>query len=165
MPALCTFVFSGFTLRPAAAADLDLATRWTEADAEHSKTTRPSFWLEQGDNTESYLLLDQIGPVFFFKMQRHSRQQIELHIQFPPESKYVTGQLLRKRRVMQGLMLGLQWIEKALSSRGVCELLFKSQNDSLISFCVKHMGFDREGERLTKTIASAMTLANVGKES
>ena len=165
MPALCTFVFSGFTLRPATPGDRPLATSWTEADLEHSRTTHPDFWLEQSNNVESYLLSDQIGPVFFFKMQRHSRQQVELHIQFPPESERITGELLRKRRVMRGLMLGLQWIEKALSSRGICELLFKSHNENLISFCVKHMGFDREGARLSKTIAPDRALVNIGKES
>jgi hypothetical protein len=163
MPALCTFVFNGFTLRPASSGDRVLAILWNGADLEHRVTTQPDFWLEQSADCESYVLADQFGAVFFFKMQRHSREQIELHIQFPPACPQVTGELLRKRRVMRGLMLGLQWIEKALGGRGVSELLFKSHNESLISFCVKHLGFEREGERLTKAIAPAAMLA--GRES
>jgi hypothetical protein len=164
MPALCTFVFSGFTLRPACSADMPLAAVWTNLDPEHSKTTSPDFWLEQNGHTESYLLEAQTGPVFFFKMQRHSQQQIELHIQFPPESKQITGELIRKHRVMSGLTLGLRWIEKALSARGVCELLFKSHSEALIQFCMKHLGFARDGDRLTKVIAQDVALANIGKE-
>ena len=75
MPALSTFFFSGFTLRPSTAGDRTLATAWTKADPEHSTTTPPDFWIEQSDSTESYLLEDDAGPVFFFKMQRHSRRR------------------------------------------------------------------------------------------
>lgn len=161
MPAISSFTFSGFTLRPSRGiADLRLASAWTEADPHHCNTTQGVFWCEQDLGTESYLLEDKFGPVFFFKMQRAPNNTIELHIQFPPDRKDASAQADQRAHVMTGLQLGLQWIERVLSLRGVRALCFTSKSPSLMRFCVKRLGFTRDGERLEKSIPSPNAILN-----
>jgi hypothetical protein len=153
MPARETFCFHGYRLRPVGLPDLSLATEWTKADPYHCDTTSPSFWIEQERDCDSYMLEDNIGPIFFFKMQRTSEAHIiEFHIQFPPPEERPSDQSLRNRRVMTGLVLGLEWIERVLLFSGVKEVFFKSQSPTLIRFCLRRLGFEHDGEFLTKRI-------------
>lgn len=158
MGAVETFCFSGFTLRPAGErGDFDLASAWTEADPHHRSTVLPEFWLEQCPGRDSYLFLDQEGPLFFFKMilfiwSSRDRAKIEkrcqLHIQFSPrmEEKH------ERQRVMRGLREGLAWLEAMLKQCQVKELFFDSRSESLVDFTVKRLGFEQVGETLSKRI-------------
>jgi hypothetical protein len=154
MPALETFCFDGYTLRPAGEGDVRLATEWTQGDPYHRNNTHPTFWLEQRRGSDSYVLEDNAGPVFFFKMMRTSEAHVvELHIQFPPPEYHLRQQKLRNSRQMVALILGFEWIERVLLFSGVTNVFFISHSPSLIRFCVKRLGFEQKGAHLTKRIA------------
>ena len=155
MPALATFTFQGYTLRPARQTDYELARAWTLADPDHRDTTQPDFWLDQKFATESYLLLDKWGPVFFFKLVRDGGMkggEAEIHIQFPPVPQTGEARAEQNSRTINALIQGMTWIERILSLRLVSALFFTSRNPGLIRFCVKRLGFVREGERLVRRI-------------
>ena len=154
MPAVETFSFSGYLLRPTDEGDLRLATEWTEADPHHRDTTNPSFWLEQSQISDSYLLENNHDPIFFFKMMRTSEAHVvELHIQFPPPPAYHVSQNFRNRQMI-ALLLGFDWIERMLYFSGVTEVFFMTHNPTLARFCTKRLGFDGTRARLTKLIAA-----------
>lgn len=149
------FHFDGFCLQTARPFEnyKKLAQEWTDADAYHKHSTDGGFWFEQDSGIESYILEDKFGVVFFFKMQRHPHDEVELHIQFPPPAQDPRTEAGRRDRVMRGLTLGLEWIEKVLALKEVSTLFFVSQNPSLIRFCEKRLGFTRAKKRLVKPIA------------
>lgn len=152
-----TFHFSGFKLHTAQPSVfyMRIAKQWTDADPDHSGKTSPGFWFEQGGGTESYILEDCFGVVFFFKMQRRGESDVELHIQFPQPQLTPREEAAQRDRVRRGLIQGLDWIEKALALRDVSRLFFISQNPNLIRFSVRHLGFSQTGERLEKHIHAA----------
>lgn len=161
MTATATFRFGEYELRPAGTkrGDLGLAVAWVDSDPDHQGTP-PGFWIDQKANIDSYLLSDDSGPVFFFKIvQREQRENApfftvtkiaEIHIQFRP----VTTRAERER-LMTALQEGLVWLEKVLASVGVQEIYFDSRNTNLIRFCLKRLAFTQDGERLTKRIGSS----------
>jgi hypothetical protein len=151
MPAVSTFTFDYFVLRPALRSDLETADAWNYADSAH-RNGDPAFWLEQGPNVESYVLEDTFGPVFFFKMERRNASEIELHVQFPPMGETVLAQAMLRHRVMKGLIHGFKWLEKVLSFRKMTRLIFTSTNPYLIKFCERRLGFVCEGNHLTKEL-------------
>lgn len=138
-----SFGFNGFTLKTALPEPryLRLAAEWTAADADHRETTKAEFWFEQGMNTESYILEDRYGVVFFFKMTRVKPGEIELHIQFPPVEATAERQADRRIRVITGLTKGLEWIERVLEMREAKTIFFDSRNPGLVHFCEKRLGF------------------------
>lgn len=159
---MATFQFSGFTLQTARPGDnhWKIARAWTQADPSHRDTTSPSFWFEQEDGIESYVLEDRGGVVFFFKMMRRPNAEVELHIQFPPKLEDAEKDAEQRDRVMRGLTLGLQWIEKVLASREVSRLFFSSKSPSLIRFSQKRLGFKLEQSRLVKQIYPTRGIAS-----
>lgn len=166
MVALARFTFCGFTLRPAGMKDdRKLAAEWTAADRFHRLTTRADFWLEQEPGTESYLLEDKVGPVFFFKMVRTGKTEVEVHIQFPPRPADHAASQAQRARVVQGLILGFEWLERVLLLTGVRTVFFVSKSPSLIAFTIKRMGFVRESGKLFKTLTPPMAGRNYGEES
>lgn len=131
-------------------ADLPLAAAWTDADPEHSKTTLPQFWIEQDTRINSFVLEDEQGPVFFFRMVRHKHGvEIEIHIQFAPEN------IVSRQRTMDALTIGFEWLAKRLVSLGFKILYFHSRSQRLIYFCQKRLGFKWDGRRLEKDITNA----------
>jgi hypothetical protein len=148
MTALNTFQFDGIELRPAATRDCALATEWTEQDPDHAGRVQPKFWLSQGLAVDSYLVSDQQGPLLFFRadlsVAKDRTRQCRIHMQFRPEPE-------AKGRTAIAMTKGLVWIELALAPV-VDELLFDSENESLIRFCVNRLGFVREGDILRKRI-------------
>lgn len=149
MTALAGFQFGQYLLRPAGAksTDAQLAEQWTAADPDHAGKTSARFWLEQNLYTDSYLFYDRFGPVFFFKIVQAVKTAAEVHIQFPPMEN---GEA--RDRVMRAMADGLRWLERALEGNGVEEMYFDSQNENLIRFCVKRLGFKQEGHRLSRPI-------------
>jgi hypothetical protein len=148
---MATFAFGGFCLRSATRADLPLAVSWTAADPDHAGRVDPEFWVEGNPGQESYLLSDQIGPLFFFKMCLYEKPDaerlVEAHIQFAPRRS--PEDILRTR---EGLEKGFSWLEMVLRSRGIAELFFHSKERTLIAFCVKHLKFARERDYLRKRL-------------
>ena len=154
MAALCTFSFKGFTIRPAMTfSDCRLARNWTQADPEHRDTTNGGFWLEQCMGTESYVMEDREGVIFFFKLVRAPKDEIELHIQFAPPVEEPTARAEMKERTMRGLILGLEWMERALVQREIAALFFVSKSQNLIRFAKKHCGFVEDGKRFIHRLA------------
>lgn len=154
MTALASFTFQGFTLRPTRYDDRDLAADWTAADPDHCSTADADFWLEQRPGIESYLLEDAGGPVFFFKMERRTADQVEVHIQFPP------GDRNNKVRILAGLSSGYEWLERVLISHAVRTVTFTSRNPSLIAFCERRLGFVEQAGRLWKALPALTAQAN-----
>ena len=165
MPAISSFGFSGFLLKPASktSANLKLAADWIAADPDHRDTTPPEFWFDYRLGVESYLLEDKFGPVFFYKMNRTKAREVEIHIQFPPASDPDT-----RARVMRGLTLGLEWIERVLAQREQTTLFFRTKNPALHRFAIKRLGFaasQQERHRLEKQIVERAAGKSAGRES
>jgi|SRR5215469_1922077 len=153
MSASHTYRFFQFTLRPAGsiATDLLLAQQWTAADPWHCSTVDPTFWLVQQLRCDSYLLLDQEGPLFFWRGVFKDRS-IEMHIQFPPTPGERMERQRLRRRVRAGLLVGLTWLEGMLRKIGIEEIYFESVSPKLIDFCTHHLKFAQEGQRISKRI-------------
>lgn len=139
------FTFDEFVLRPATAEDLSLAKAWTLGDEHHRATTQPGFWIEQKEDTNSYLLVDRRGPVFFFRMDLRGAV-VEVHIQF------VDGHALTHSRTRRGLMRGFQWLEKMLIESGFEVYYFHSSSPQLIFFCQNRLGFAWDGKKLYRKL-------------
>jgi hypothetical protein len=144
-----------FTLRPTRKGDLDLAWLWTMRDTDHAGRVEPEFWLEQNAATDTYLLSDPLGPVFFFRIDRFPKGSSEagepaaqLHIQFFP-AQSMDG----KMRIAEALAEGFRWLLPMLRLSGVKETFFDSASPRLIAFCVRRLGFTEKDGILKKAIA------------
>lgn len=171
MGAIETFRFNRFELRPAGASlwDYRTAKQWTEADPDHRGRVDPYFWTEQGVDRDAYLLLDREVPIFFFKaIIQDGGRAAEVHIQFPPPAEEPDQARRQRARIASGLAEGLVWLEKVLIQAQVKQLFFESRSQSLITFCVKRLGFTQEGivlrKRLEGTESSTKTLCE-GKQN
>jgi hypothetical protein len=182
MSAIETFGFGEYLLRPAgtngnAEADLELARAWVAADPEHAGKVLPEFWLEQTLGRDSYLLRDGVGPIYFFKMHLLGMvicdfksgaedvfpanrmgfdQAVRIFLQFPPLIFGMTGAdtfyIGRRIRIANALTEGMTWLERMLKQGPVKEYYFDSQNESLIRFSQKRLGFTRDGSILRKRL-------------
>jgi len=159
MTATASYGFSGYVLRPARQQDLQLAELWTTMDKFHAGHIKPDFWLFQGPKTDSYLLFDGAGPVFFLKVHQQDPVRVRLHIQFMPVATEED-----RERTMEGLLQGTAWLERLLRGHGVEEISFDSVSRPLINFASKRLGFEivsytkETGEfRLMKFLLEAMT--------
>jgi hypothetical protein len=142
------FRFGRYHLRPTFKADMARAVKWTAADPDHAKRTRPEFWLEQSISRDSYMLDDPEGPLFFFKIHRLTLKAVELHIQFPPEDSQK-----QKMRVQHGLIEGFAWLEGMFKAAKINDVSFESTSPPLIRFAVKRLGFTQDGlSRLHKEL-------------
>jgi hypothetical protein len=143
-----TFQFAGFTLREATLErDYELAKDWNYADPDHRDTTLGTFWLQQGEETNSYLLEDESGPVFFFRMDARERfTWMEVHIQFAP------GNALLQARTRRGIRRGFAWLEKMLTESGFEGYYFHSRSPQLIFFCQNRLGFEWDGTKIYRKI-------------
>ena len=160
MTALATFSFQGYTLRPAIGKDRKEAAEWTKADPDHRDTTPADFWIEQGMGIESYVLDDRFGSVFFLKLVRQIHHEIEIHIQFPPKPETATAAAEQRERVVNGLILGFEWLERVLILREVRAVFFTSKRPTLIRFAKKRLGFQTDGKLFRKVILPSVPLGN-----
>jgi hypothetical protein len=135
--------------------DLELARAWVAADPDHAGKVLPEFWLEQKLDRDSFLLRDAIGPIYFFKMHLANKWQqgdpgnlmlpaVRIFLQFAPE----------KNRISKALIAGTAWLERMLKQGPMKEYYFDSQNESLIRFSQKRLGFTREGSILRKRLTA-----------
>lgn len=142
MSAIQTFEFSGYKLRPAGPEDLKLAEQWVAWDKFHAGIIEPSFWIFQGPKTDSYLLFDGGGPVFFLKLhgidpnEKGVPRRVALHIQFMPCATDEDSE-----RTMEGLLQGTRWMEGLMLANGTEMIFFDSISTSLINFAVRRLGF------------------------
>jgi len=147
-----SYQFKGYLLRPSLASDLELARLWTARDPDHAGRVDPGFWLSQGRYAQAYLLSDADGPVFFFKgVVRPREAAIEVHIQFPPDEDEPLRNM-RRRRISQGLIEGLAWLEERMLAKMVTEIIFESSTPALIRFSKRHLGFTHENGKLRKQL-------------
>jgi hypothetical protein len=149
MSARSTFIFGAYRLRPATEEDAAYAVPWTEADPDHAGKTAPAFWLEQQAQRDSYMLEDEEGPLFFFKLHHLARKVVELHVQFPPPS----GDSHQRYRIQRGLIDGFQWLEETLKQAHIEVVHFDSTHPPLRRFAMARLGFDTNlDNRLSKSI-------------
>lgn len=170
MTALNTLRFKGFMLRPAGLDDYKLADDWVAADKDHAGKIDPLFWLEQRPGVDSVLMLDDEGPVFFFKcallviktgawtrpeplpghLEGLSEETLRELYAARMEEKIAAQVFIQfmpcrtardLNRTRTALTLGLEWLEPVLEQGGAQEIFFDSGNEKLIAFCVKRLGF------------------------
>jgi hypothetical protein len=139
------YKFGKYKLRPATDADTLMAARWVSADPWHATTTKPDFFLSKEKGIESYVLEDETGPVFFFRMMR----VVRLDIQFMPEAEDAEHE-----RTRDGLIEGVNWLTAALAIGGVHQIMFQSENPLLIRSAEKRLGFTRSPHELVREIFS-----------
>lgn len=153
--------FDGYRLEPATYEHKDLAEQWTAWDRDHAGQVDPSFWLEQDEACDSYLVSDGIGPVLFFKVMTWimgslhnasfntgpNKKKAEIHMQFMPASTTIDHQ-----RIGGALLKGCPWLEELLRAAGVEEIYFDSTSPGLVAFTTKRMGFTQEDGRLRKRL-------------
>lgn len=163
--------------------DLWLAMLWTGMDRHHRDVFDPTFWITAEPGVETYLVADRKGWLFFFRLSRavmrlkdrsQSYRMIRIHIQFapyrtegesmlpPPACVPLTTETRRKAamemdrvRTMRALVLGCEWLQRAMEPLGISALCFESESPTLIRFCEKHMEFSREGMWLIKWLQAS----------
>lgn len=148
-------VSGDYLLEPAAAKHKALAEQWTAWDPDHAGRVDPSFWLEQDEACDSYLVSDGMGPVLFFKVIiwtdrdffQYRKKVAEIHMQFMPASTTIDHQ-----RIGGALLKGCPWLEELLRAAGVEEIYFDSTSPGLVAFTTKRMGFTQEDGRLRKRL-------------
>lgn len=155
MTATQTHHFGQYTLRPATAADLSLATEWTQADPHHREAVKPEFWLKQEWCSDSYLLFDRRGPVFMCRIiivteTSDPHPCVEMHIQFPPEPEDAAQRSALHYRTAMGMTRGLNWLMDMLRKVRVKEIYFESNSEPLIKFAIGKLGFRQMGNRLAR---------------
>jgi len=168
------YTFDDYRLFMAEPDDLELATLWTAADPHHRGRVNPSFWLEHSPGTESYVLCDREGPVYFVRLQRtiHEYMQeckegsiepskvkylpaLELHLQFAPPQRgngSETPHAVSHLRTATALKDGLDWLTGMLKTSDVSLLRFDSQNPALTEFSRQRLGFVLRDNILLKWI-------------
>lgn len=146
MTKIPTFYFGAFKLRPAIIADFDRAVAWNAAEPRHSDRTGGEFWIEQTMTSNSFVLEDNRGTVFYFKMTMQSKTEIWINIQFGPIAE------VGRHRVMDGLIQGFAWLQKELLRIGYKVIYFNSKDQGLIYFCQRKIGFVWDGQKLVRRL-------------
>lgn len=139
-----TYTFSQYTLRPAAEEDILCATAFLSEDPFHEDMA-PEFFITQGPGIESYLLEDIEGPVFFFRMTR----VVRVDIQFAPESLHPN----MRERIRGGLTAGFKWLMASLANSPNYQVIFESKNPELIASCIRRFRFRRSPHELVCDVA------------
>lgn len=145
---LPTYYFDGFTLRPAVTEDLALAKAWTLGDPFHRDSTQPAFWVMQTPTTNSYLLEDEKGAVFFFRVDERG-STVEIHIQF------TSGNAITQARTRRGMIAGFKWLEKTLLESGFEGYYFHSNSPQLVYFCQNRFNFQWDGKKLWRNVRTS----------
>ena len=90
---LPTFTFDHYTLRPAIVADLPMAKRWNDADPDHKDRTPALFWITQTNETNSFVLEDAQGVVFFSRCSCRAILRSRFTWSLHPPRRYRAGAL------------------------------------------------------------------------
>lgn len=145
--------FDGFILRPVTEQDYPALEEWIAKDPFHASMFEPDFFMGREVNSSGelapdpratcYALEDSEGTVFFIRMSRAARVQI----QFPPEEKS-----RERRRIAKGLMKGMAFLEVALSRAGAEEWIFESESPRLRHLAEIALGFAESPHEMVRPI-------------
>ena len=127
-------------LRDAGPEHRALAEAWIEADSYHRGIVTPEFLLQPRGNC--YLVEDEQGPVFFLKLRRAAR----LDVQFAPQSAAMRA---RTRRVLHE---GFPPLGAMLAEQGFDEALFWTSNPALARSMQKRAGFLHLGGEMVRVL-------------
>ena len=147
--------FGGYTLRATTEADRALADEWIAADPFHRDTTTADFFLGTEPGSEAFVLEDAEGKVFFIRLTRAMR----IDIQFSPPVS-----IEARERTRDALTVGVEWLADALAKTGCRELIFESQNPALIRASEKRLGFRRSPGELVRAIGPAIVAPGPGTD-
>jgi len=146
--------FSSYELRPATEKDREEIATWIAADPDHRDLVKPEFFYQSEPGAECYRLDDSKGHVFYFKMTRALR----VDIQFGPASS--TEERERNR---QALTDGFAWLLALANKSTIREVIFDSTVGFLRGFCHKHFGF-RQSPNEMKCIIPSSEASNSAKK-
>jgi hypothetical protein len=112
---------------------------WILADPDHSRKSKPDFWLpaEKPDGTARLVMEDALGPALFVRGEKVLR----LHIQFPPE----------KWRNAKSLVQFIPLIEADARKHGFTEIIWESVSEPLIKF-TEQFGYHRSPNEIVKSL-------------
>lgn len=139
------FTFTTYQLRPATEADRELCERWIEADPDHRGRVNADFFIKPEPGVETFVLEDAQGEVFFFRMMRALR----IDIQFGPSTSAE-----ERERTRLALMNGFDWLKESCGSAVIRQVIFESQVVPLVRFCEKRFGFQQSSHELVCGIAA-----------
>lgn len=147
--------FDGYKLREIEDGDRKQLEEWIAADAHHASYFEPEFFMGRVAAGEGkwvidpratcYALEDAQGTVFYIRLSRASR----VNIQFPPAE----GISEQRRRIAQGLVQGMAFLEVALSRAGVEEWIFSSESPRLRYMAEGALNFAPSRHELVRAIA------------
>ncbi len=141
---LPSYKIGAYLLRPAVANDNALAALWNDRDPDHAwEGQNPTYWTEQRENAENYVLEDWAGIVFFLKIIRQIKRPecIEVSMQFSPKAHQHFD-----LRTTRAIGVGFAWLLKALAANGVRDLYFSSRSVPLINFAQVKWGFQKAND-------------------
>jgi hypothetical protein len=138
------FTFDKYRLRKAEEADRAMCQKWINEDPDHAGCVTPDFFLKQEPGAEAYLMEDENGPLFFFKMSR----AIRISIQFGPSATRE-----ERDRNAEALEVGFGWLLSQAQDAVVREMIFESTVVPLIRFCENRFGFKKAPDDLVCGIA------------
>lgn len=120
-------------IRKIVESDKALIADWIAFDGDHGpKGMSPEFFFEPA--TLGLLFSDEIGPVFFVRLDPEPDHVIRVHIQF---------QLAHALRTVRMLKSGFAVVEERVRLAGGEKMIFDSISEPLIEFCVNRFGFQR----------------------
>jgi hypothetical protein len=143
--------FGEFTLREVTEEDRPLLEQWIVRDPWHRGKLGVEFFLGFTDSGERdpratcYVIEDDKGEVFFIRLSRASR----VNIQFAP-----THDAIQKERNRKTLMEGMAFLEGLLSNAGADEWIFDTANPELRATAIKRLGFRQSQQELVRRIPS-----------
>lgn len=139
------FTFSKYQLRPATEEDRELCERWIEADADHRGRVKADFFIKPEPGVETFVLEDADGQVFFFRMMRALRIDIQFGPATSPEDR---------ERTRIALMNGFDWLKDSCRNAVIRQVMFESNVAPLVRFCEKRFGFQQSSHELLCGIAA-----------
>jgi hypothetical protein len=116
--------------------DLPQIAEWISADPYHQHLGQPEWWIT-GNGILAFCLMDDVGPLTYVRLDDEG-EYARIHIQFAPE------EVVSKRRLVVGLIRGLQMVLSFIKDRGYKGLVFESVSPTLIAFFQKQ-GFKPVG--------------------
>ena len=138
-----SYTFGQYRLRPATEEDEALAAFWISRDPAHAETTPAEFFTRSEPGAECYVLEDADGPVFFFKMTKAVRLDIQFDAGTTP---------LARERTREGLIEGMEWLAGVLGQSAVHQIIFDSIDPLLIRSTEKRLGFVRSPNELVRNV-------------
>lgn len=116
---------------------------WIAADPDHRDRVNDQFFIGPEPGAQCLTLTNPQGKVFFFRLTRVLR----IDIQFPPASTEEEQSRLRR-----GLTSGFRWLRQRAAAAGFREIVFQSESRMLKVFC-RRFGFKESPQELSCLIS------------